>query len=876
MSNYNVEISADNTITVGLPSTGNGVAGPRGEKGYSAYEVAVKNGYTGTEAEWLATLKGDKGEKGEPGVNGTDGKPGKDGVDGTNGADGKPGANGLSAYELAAKNGFTGNESAWLASLKGDKGDQGPKGDNGQNGVNGADGKDGLSAYAIAVKNGYTGTEADWVNKWLRGTIVSADVNDAGVMSMTDINGNVINTTLAPIAKAASSASAAEASAQAAATSANEAATHETNAATSLAETRKSEQNAKSSEQNAAASAAQAAENAKTLQADWNQTDDTQTDFIKNKPVKWSVLDLTKPLYVNGPLDYTTRPLVDSVRSNKLAFLPADQIIIEQTVDGGQTWTDAGFSDEKKEVLFNELQTFSLGIPKIDGKENSQCGLRVTITAMKYNVPDGTAETDKYKYWSKDYVISVERYCSLGELYIWCSAASNKIKVKVESATGNSPDNWVTQFSSDSFGLMGEAGGNYVRLKSDFELFGGQLSQPFNFWNYRFTFMTTSRNLTDSITKRPEVTQSIINIKGYGDNIWNAPNQLVANDHLYSWDRYQNVAFPGNISGKKFLENGKSITDSIKQSVTTNTLTATDATFTGQTIVPTANEGNSSNAIASTEFVAKSIAALVNSAPETLNTLNELATALGNDPNFATTVTNALAKKLNSSEAESTYATKTEAGVPYQIKRNTTYKVGDVLTSPSLPPGCVIVVTQAGTTGSTEPDWATIKSNMGGVIADGTVTFYINDTLSKHSVGDIVYKPLTKVTEHEYLLPLDGQTIDGTTYKRLADYLGTTTLPNLNGRYLRADSTPGTMVEAGLPNITGEFTMETYYNKNGTGNGAFYLSLHNPPGNGVLSNDENRNYANVYFDSSRSSAIYGNSDTVTPLTYTVRAYIAYA
>lgn len=149
------------------------------------------------------------------------------------------------------------------------------------------------------------------------------------------------------------------------------------------------------------------------------------------------------------------------------------------------------------------------------------------------------------------------------------------------------------------------------------------------------------------------------------------------------------------------------------------TLTATDSTLTnltvtGQTTVPTANEGNSSKAIANTEFVAKSLASLVNGAPDQLNTLNELAKALGNDSNFASTVTAELAKKLNSTEAESTYATKTEAGVPYQIKRNTTYKVGDVLTSPSLPPGCVIVVTQAGTTGSTEPDWTTIKSNIWG------------------------------------------------------------------------------------------------------------------------------------------------------------------
>ena len=141
---------------------------------------------------------------------------------------------------------------------------------------------------------------------------------------------------------------------------------------------------------------------------------------------------------------------------------------------------------------------------------------------------------------------------------------------------------------------------------------------------------------------------------------------------------------------------------------------ATNLTVTGETTVPTANAGNSSNAIASTEFVAKTVAALVDSAPEQLNTLNELAKALGNDANFSATIMAELAKKLNSAEADSTYATKTEAGVPYQIKRNTAYKVGDVLTSPSLPPGCVIVITQAGTTGSTEPDWATIKSNMGG------------------------------------------------------------------------------------------------------------------------------------------------------------------
>ena len=50
----------------------------------------------------------------------------------------------------------------------------------------------------------------------------------------------------------------------------------------------------------------------------------------------------------------------------------------------------------------------------------------------------------------------------------------------------------------------------------------------------------------------------------------------------------------------------------------------------------------------------------------------------------------------------------------HYIQRNTAYNVGDVLTSPNLPYGTTIVVTQSGTTGADEPDWDSIKNNMGG------------------------------------------------------------------------------------------------------------------------------------------------------------------
>ena len=66
---------------------------------------------------------------------------------------------------------------------------------------------------------------------------------------------------------------------------------------------------------------------------------------------------------------------------------------------------------------------------------------------------------------------------------------------------------------------------------------------------------------------------------------------------------------------------------------------------TGTPTTPTARQGTNNTQIASTAFVMAAIAALVDSSPDALNTLNELAAALGNDPNFATTMTNALAGK---------------------------------------------------------------------------------------------------------------------------------------------------------------------------------------------------------------------------------------
>ena len=123
----------------------NGANGEKGTDGKSAYQIAVEQGYQGSESDWLSSLKGDKGEKGNTGAKGN---PGQDG------------AEGKSAYAIAVEHGYEDSEEKWLLSLKGEKGDpgdrglQGVPGEKGEKGDAGVAGKDGFSPIANVVKDG--------------------------------------------------------------------------------------------------------------------------------------------------------------------------------------------------------------------------------------------------------------------------------------------------------------------------------------------------------------------------------------------------------------------------------------------------------------------------------------------------------------------------------------------------------------------------------------------------------------------------------------------------------------------------------------------------------------------------------------------------
>lgn len=240
----------------------------------------------------------------------------------------------------------------------------------------------------------------------------------------------------------------------------------------------------------------------------------------------------------------TLLSLVGTMRANRLSLLPPEQVIVEKTTDGGNTWEDAGVTDAQKRSLFHGTRDANIPIPKIDGVKNKLCGLRITITGVKYDVPTNTPETQKYNYWNSDYYLSSERYCFLCGMYFWITAISDSIRVRVYRSKGSTPNNWNTADSGTNMYMTGSSGGNYIRLSES--TFGGS-SATNHFWNYRIELFTDGVDGGDLSANNAGSSQYLFRIFGYGSKCWKTSNNLMFNDHLYDWDFDQTMITPSTV-----------------------------------------------------------------------------------------------------------------------------------------------------------------------------------------------------------------------------------------------------------------------------------------------------------------------------------------
>lgn len=286
----------------------------------------------------------------------------------------------------------------------------------------------------------------------------------------------------------------------------------------------------------------------------WSEIGSKPTTFPPSSH-RHSTSDLDEPTYTKANVPITAQPYFDVLRADRLAFLPADQIIIEQSIDAGVTWTDAGITDNDKKRLFDSSRPTAIKIPLKNGVRSTDCMLRITITGMKYNVPPDTPETGKYNYWSSANVIQTERYCSLEKCYMFLNSITDSIYVKIQKAKGATPNNWEDVVEAI---FSGNSDSNYCTIP--YTYFGGGISQTDNYWNFRFIFRTCAKdgsfNDANLSTKSVSSQQYILQIKATGRNIWTVPNNMAYMDKLYTWDSDQNATFPSDIKTNAVVQSG--------------------------------------------------------------------------------------------------------------------------------------------------------------------------------------------------------------------------------------------------------------------------------------------------------------------------------
>lgn len=231
-----------------------------------------------------------------------------------------------------------------------------------------------------------------------------------------------------------------------------------------------------------------------------------------------------------GTVSAIDGPKINSIRSPKSAFLPANCITVEYSSNGGSTWSDYGLTDVQKQDLFALSTSSNIKLSKSSPVSTNDC-VRITIEPL-------------------------DRYVSFDQLYVWFSISSHTCTLDLERSTIGAKDTF--SFIRKDVPLGGWSGPNVINFP--YGTFGGGASQTNNAYKYRITFKTIK--LGSRTTQSP----TISDIRFYGNNAWSIPNDMVRSDYPFSWDRDMNVNFPKQLKeqGKRvYSENNKPTLDAI-------------------------------------------------------------------------------------------------------------------------------------------------------------------------------------------------------------------------------------------------------------------------------------------------------------------------
>ncbi|GCD15588.1 phage tail protein [Escherichia coli] len=223
-------------------------------------------------------------------------------------------------------------------------------------------------------------------------------------------------------------------------------------------------------------------------------------------------------------------------------------------------------------------------------------------------------------------------------------------------------------------------------------------------------------------------------------------------------------------------------------------------TFTGTPKAPTPAAGNNTTQVATTAFVQAALTALINGAPATLDTLKEIAAAINNDPNFSTTINNALALKapLSSPALTGTPTAPTAAQSVNNTQIATTAFVRSAIAGMvGSAPAALDTLNELAAALGNDPNFATTMlnalagkqpldntlTNLSGKDVAGLLTYLGLGEGSALPVG--VPVPWPSATPPTGWLKCNGAAFSAEEYPELAKVYPTNKLPDLRGEFIR-------------------------------------------------------------------------------------------
>ena len=224
--------------------------------------------------------------------------------------------------------------------------------------------------------------------------------------------------------------------------------------------------------------------------------------------------------------------MISELGANRLAFGSGEGISVEYSRDSGSTWTDYDLSVGQRSSILSTGYNAYIGKANSSNKATAAYMLRITL------------DTDK-----------IPVYTVLNKFAIYLSTnGCNGCYCSIDASLEATPTKWVN--FANKVDVSGWSGWNIINTRN-ITTYGNSSSVQYGLIRFTFGCTSGSTNYTGL---------SISKIMGFGGVGWSTPSNMAANGHLYSYDTYQNVVFPGTVKAKSF--NGTATTATTAENVT--------------------------------------------------------------------------------------------------------------------------------------------------------------------------------------------------------------------------------------------------------------------------------------------------------------------